>query len=51
MRFVEIPSRALSSVPECAVELQDRRGRKLRVELRDPAGAEALARSLWSNRR
>jgi hypothetical protein len=50
VEFVEIPQKVLSSGPACVVELQDPRGLRLRVELRDPSGAEALARALWSQR-
>lgn len=49
--FVEIPGKILAAGPGCVVELQDRKGVRLRVELRDAAGAEGLARSLWRGRR
>lgn len=51
MEFVEIPSKVLSAGPGCVVELQDRHGRRLRIELQDAAAAEALARALWRDRR
>ena len=50
VEFVEIPRKVLSSGPACVVELQEPRGLRLRVELRDPASAESLARALWSQR-
>jgi hypothetical protein len=51
IRFVEVTPKGLSPAPACVLEMQDRRGRRLRVELRDAAGAEATARALWSLRR
>jgi len=51
IEFVEIPGKVLSSGPGCVVQIEDRRGVRLRVELRDAAGAEGLARSLWRGRR
>lgn len=51
MEFVEIPGRVLSASPACVVKLQDGKGLRLRVELRDVGGAESLARSLWRERR
>lgn len=50
MEFVEIPQKVLATGPGCVVELQDSKGLRLRVELRDAAGAEALAKALWSQR-
>lgn len=50
VEFVEIPRKVLSAGPGCVVELQDPRGLRLRVELRDAAGAESLATVLWSRR-
>ena len=50
VEFVEIPRKVLSSGPGCVLELQDPKGLRLRVELRDVAAAESLARSLWSHR-
>lgn len=46
--FVEVAPRVLASGPECVLEVQDREGRKLRIELQDASRAEALARSLWN---
>ncbi len=51
MEFVEIPGKVLSAGPGCVVELQDGQGLRLRVELRDAAGAESLAQTLWRTRR
>ena len=51
VEFVEIPGKMLSPGPATVVELQDREGLRLRVELKDAAGAESLARSLWRERR
>jgi hypothetical protein len=50
VEFVEIPGKALSARPGCVLELQDREGLRLRVELSDAAGAEGLAQSLWRGR-
>jgi len=49
--FVEIPGKLLVPRPGCVLELQDREGLRLRVELCDAQGAESLARSLWRERR
>lgn len=51
VEFVEIPGKVLSAHPGCMVELQDPKGLRMRVELRDAAGAESLARALWRGRR
>lgn len=51
IEFVEVTPKALSGGPECVLEMHDRQGRRMRVELRDAAGAEGLARSLWRDRR
>lgn len=51
VEFVEIPGKVLSPGPGCVLEIEDRKGVRLRVELRDAAGAEGLARSLWRGRR
>ncbi len=51
VEFVEIPGKVLSARPGCVLELQDREGLRLRVELSNAAGAEGLARSLWRERR
>lgn len=50
IEFVEVAPNVLSA-PACVLEMHDRQGRRLRVELHDAAGAEALARSLWRDRR
>ena len=50
VEFVEIPQKVLSAGPGCVLELQDPRGSRLRIELRDTAGAESLARALWNLR-
>ena len=50
VEFVEIPQKVLSAGPGCVVELQDPKGTRLRVELRDGTGAESLATALWSRR-
>ena len=51
VEFVEIPGKIVSAGPGCVVELLDRKGLRLRVELREATGAESLARSLWRARR
>ena len=50
-QFVEIPGKMLSVHPGYVLELQDREGLRLRVELHDAERAEILARSLWKERR
>lgn len=50
VEFMEIPQKVLSAGPGCVLELQDPKGLRLRVELRDAAGAEVLAKALWSHR-
>jgi hypothetical protein len=47
--FVELPSLIMGPPAECALELEDASGRKLRILLKGPATAEALAISqmLW----
>ncbi|MBI2933094.1 MAG: hypothetical protein HYY16_15730 [Planctomycetes bacterium] len=50
IEFVEVAPNVLSA-PACVLEMHDRQGRRLRVEMRDTAGAEALARTLWRDRR
>lgn len=50
VEFVEIPQKVLAAGPGCVLELQDPKGTRLRVELRDAAGAESLARALWGLR-
>jgi hypothetical protein len=51
IQFVEIPREVLPPSPGCVVELQDREGLRLRIELRDGQSAENVARSLWKERR
>jgi hypothetical protein len=51
VKFVEVTPKVLSAEPACVLEMHDRRGRRLRIELRDSGGAEVLARSLWRDRR
>jgi hypothetical protein len=51
VRFVEVMPKVVSAGPACVVQLEDREGCRLRVELRDVGGAEAIARALWSQRR
>lgn len=50
IEFVEVAPNVLSAVA-CVLEMHDRQGRRLRLELRDAAGAESLARALWRERR
>jgi hypothetical protein len=47
--FVELPSLIMGPPAECALELEDASGRKLRIQLKGPATAQALAigRMLW----
>ena len=47
--FVELPSLIMGPPAECALELEDASGRKLRVVLKGPATAQTLAigRMLW----
>ena len=47
--FVELPSLIMGPPAECALELEDGSGRKLRILLKGPATAQALAigRMLW----
>lgn len=47
--FVELPSLIMGPPAECALELEDAAGRKLRILLKGPATAQALAISqmLW----
>ncbi len=49
--FVEVTPNLRSPGPACVLVIEDRQGRRLRVELRDAAGAEGLARALWRPRR
>ena len=41
--FVELPSVVMGPPAECALELEDPSGRKLRIVLKGPATAQALA--------
>ena len=47
--FVELPSLIMGPPAECALELEDASGRKLRILLKGPATAQVLAigRMLW----
>ena len=47
--FVELPSLIMGPPAECALELEDASGRKLRILLKGPATGQALAigRMLW----
>jgi len=47
--FVELPSLIMGPPAECALELEDVSGRKLRILLKGPATTQALAigRMLW----
>jgi hypothetical protein len=47
--FVELPPLPLGTAAECIVELEEPSGRRLRIALRGPATAQALALSqmLW----
>jgi hypothetical protein len=51
VRFVEVTPKVVLPGPACVMQLEDREGWRLRVELRDVGGAEAIARALWSHRR
>lgn len=51
IEFVEVTPKILSAGPACVLEISDGDGWRLRAELRDAAGAETLARSLWRSRR
>lgn len=52
-QFVELPVCAVAGTSACVVEFEDRRGRKLRMELQGLGAGElvTLARSLWSEGR
>lgn len=51
--FIEVPQAVLTSGSVCAVEMQDGRGRRLRLEYRNVKAPEvaSVARMLWSARR
>jgi hypothetical protein len=51
--FVEVPVAAWPGVPQCVIELEDRRGSKLTVRLAqsESLAALALAQGLWRHRR
>jgi hypothetical protein len=51
--FVEMPPWAVASAPACVLEVADRRGRRLRIELQGAARGEidSLARALWRGTR
>jgi hypothetical protein len=48
--FLELPWPGAALVPECILEAEDRSGRKLRIQLKGPATAQAasLGRMLWT---
>ena len=52
-RFIEIPLRAVAGGPACVLEVEDRRGAKLRMELQGMGAPElaGLVRSVWSEPR
>jgi hypothetical protein len=47
--FVELPWLGAAALPECTLEAEDRAGRKLRIQLKGEATAQALAlgKMLW----
>jgi hypothetical protein len=49
-RFVELPWPGVASAPECILEAEDRTGKKLRIQLKGSATAQAasLGRMLWT---
>ena len=49
-RFVELPWSGAAWTPECILEAEDRTGKKLRIQLKGPATAQAasLGRMLWT---
>jgi hypothetical protein len=49
-RFVELPLRAVSGGPACAIEVEDGRGARLRLELPGvgPGELAGLVGSVWS---
>ena len=49
--FVEIPGKIVSGGSGCAIEIEDGKGMRLRVELCHATGVESVARSLWKARR
>ena len=52
-RFVELPVPVMPGVSPCVLELEDRRGRRLRLEVHglDVEDAAKLVRSVWNRRR
>jgi hypothetical protein len=50
VEFLEVPRAVLAPGHACVLELQDSQGTRLRAEVRDLAAAEALVRTLWSQR-
>lgn len=51
VRFVELPGSLLSARRGGVLELHDREGFRLRVELADEGRVDALVRQLWRERR
>jgi hypothetical protein len=51
--FVALPLPALSSVPECAVEVENSKGQKFRIHFKGVATADVLSvsRALWDDQR
>ena len=51
--FVALPLPALSSVPECVVEVENSKGQKLRIHFKGVATADVLSvsRALWDDQR
>ena len=49
-RFVELPWPGVAPAPECILEAEDRTGKKLRIQLKGSATAQAvsLGRILWT---
>lgn len=49
-RFVELPWSGATLTPECILEAEDRAGKKLRIQLKGSATAQAasLGRMLWT---
>jgi len=52
-RFVELPVPVMPGVPPCVLELEDRRGGRLRLEVHglDVDDAAKLVQSVWNRRR
>jgi hypothetical protein len=52
-RFIEIPLRPVPGGPACVLEVEDRRGARLRMELQGMGSGElaGLVRTVWSQPR